>query len=479
SNPIGLSLNLIVGILQKLHLQVYIRPITLPQDKQRIESLKSDSLVQSMLKLNGGNLSSIFAHGFCIYATKNVQPRMILQTVCGEILVTSRPRIEEPDSFMHTVPNMTIVEYKPSGQHFQISTENNVAKIFIRQRSRYLNFEVAIKQMIALFKSGYSIVAEQDDWISIWMEQYRALGFIDFVGAHGVQVSTNSLSQRFGEFNPEIRIFPNYLSQLPPPRNYDEEDRQNTDHSVTIFYGALNRWKDCQEIIPAINALCKKYPNVKIFVIADQKFFGALTTKNKLYFKHEKTGMAYVPYEYYLQTMRKSDIILMPLAENEFNVGKSDIKFLEASAQGVATIASPTVYSDTIEDGKTGFIYHSPEEFRSKLEILITNSKKRREMARAAYDYVKENRMLADHYMERVNWYWDLYRRREELSKGIGHRLEERIPKKYFEPLFREFPQWFSKNFDEIADVNFSEDQIKDAQKSSSSSLMEYLTGGE
>ena len=100
-------------------------------------------------------------------------------------------------------------------------------------------------------------------------------------------------------------------------------------------------------------------------------------------------------------------------------------------------------------------------------------------MARAAYDYVKENRMLADHYMERVNWYWDLYRRREELSKGIGHRLEERIPKKYFEPLFREFPQWFSKNFDEIADVNFSEDQIKDAQKSSSSSLMEYLTGGE
>ena len=104
SNPIGSSLNVIAGILQKLHLQVYIRPIILPQDQERIENLKSDSLVQSMLKINGNNPSMIFARGFCIYATKNVQPRMIIQTVCGEVLVTSRPRIEEPDAFMKTIP---------------------------------------------------------------------------------------------------------------------------------------------------------------------------------------------------------------------------------------------------------------------------------------------------------------------------------------------------------------------------------------
>ena len=478
SQPIGLSLNLIAGILQKLHLQVYIRPITLPQDQARIEQLKSDSLVQSMLKINGGNLSTIFARGFCIYAAKNVQPRMILQTVCGEVLVTSRPRIEEPDQFMQTVPNVTILEYKPDGKPLTVNSEK-AAKFFIRQRCRYTSFDTAMKQMTSLFRAGYLIVAEQDDWISIWMDQYKALGFLDFIGAHGIQTSTPTLKTRFSELNPEVKIFENHLKQLPLPRDYDEEDRNNPDNSVTIFYGALNRWKDCQEIIPVLNELCEKYPNVKIHVIADTKFFGALTTKNKLYFKHEKTGVLYIPYEFYLQTMRKSDIILMPLSNNEFNVGKSDIKFLEASAQGVATIASPTVYSDTIEDGKTGFIYHSPEEFRSKLEILITNSKKRREMARAAYDYVKENRMLADHYMERVNWYWDLQRRREELSKSIGHRIEEKIPKKYFEPMFRGVPQFFSKNFDEIADVDFSEDQIKDAQKSSSSSLMEYLTGGE
>lgn len=478
SKPMNLGLHPMAELLQRLQLNFYIRPIILPQDQARIENLKSDPLIQSILKVNGNNPMMIFARGFCIYATKKVQPRMIIQSVCGEVLVTSRPRIEEPDRFFLTVPNVTVIEYKPNEQPLKIYPEN-VAKFFIRQRCRYTSFDSAMKQMISMFKAGYSIISEQDDWISIWMDQYKALGFLDFIGAHGLQVSTKILKQRFSEFNSEVKIFPNHLLQLPPMRDYDEEDRNNPDNSVTIFYGALNRWKDCQEIIPVLNELCEKYSNVKIHVIADQKFFASLTTKNKLYFKHEKTGAAYIPYEFYLKTMRKSDIILMPLSNNDFNVGKSDIKFLEASAQGVATIASPTVYSDTIEDGKTGFIYHSPEEFRSKLEILITNSKQRREMARAAYDYVKENRMLADHYMERVNWYWDLYRRREELSKGIGHRLEERIPKKYFELLFREFPQFFSKNFDEIADVNFSEDQIKDAQKSSSSSLMEYLTGGE
>ena len=479
SNPVGSSLNVIVEILRRLHLYIYANPIILPQDQKRMNELQSDSFVQSILKINDGNLSNIFTRGFCIYATKIPHAKLVLQTTCGEVLVTSRPRVEEPDRFIRTVPNSIVIEYMPDSKMSMKIYRDNTAKFFIRQRSRYLEFEGALKQMLSIFRAGYSIVAEQDDWISIWMKQYKALSFIDFMGAHGIQTSTKFLAEKFSELNPEIRIFKNHLAELPPPRNYDEEDRQNTDHSVTIFYGALNRWKDCQEIIPAINALCKKYPNVKIFVIADQKFFGALTTKNKLYFKHEKTGMAYVPYEYYLQTMRKSDIILMPLAENEFNVGKSDIKFLEASAQGVATIASPTVYSDTIEDGKTGFIYHSPEEFRSKLEILITNSKKRREMARAAYDYVKENRMLADHYMERVNWYWDLYRRREELSRALIHRMEGKVPKKYFEPIFREFPQWFSRNFDEIEDLVISKNQASVAQKDSSQSLMEYLTGGE
>lgn len=479
SRPIGSSLNLVIGILQKLHLQVYVRPITLPQDQARIENLKSDMLVQSMLKLNGGNLSSIFAHGFCIYATKNVQPRMILQTVCGEIFVTSRPRIEEPDRFIRTVPNTLVIEYGFENSPPVKVINENCAKIFIRQRSRYVEFESTAHQILTWLRNGYLIISEQDDWISIWMKQYKAMGFVDFVGAHGIQTSTPTLKNRFLEFNPEVKIFENHLEKIPPFRNYDEEDRNNPDNSVTIFYGALNRWKDCQEIIPVLNELCQKYPNVKMYVLADQQFFGALTTRNKLYFKHEKTGALYIPYEHYLRTMRKSDIILMPLSNNEFNVGKSDIKFLEASAQGVAAIASPTVYSDTIEDRKTGFIYHSPEEFRSKLEILITNSKKRREMARAAYDYVKENRMLADHYMERVNWYWDLYRRREELSKSLVHRIEEKIPKKFLEPMFREFPQWFSKNFDEIKGINFTAEQQQLAKKSTRSSLIEYLTGGE
>lgn len=476
SNPIGASLNLIVSILQQLKLHCYIRQIKLPQDQARIEQLKSDSLVQAMAKINGGNLGTIFTRGFCIYATKNPQPQMIVQNLCGETLVTSRPRIEEPDRFMKTVPNMMIVEDQAINSTLRL-LKGNCPKIFIRQRCRYLSFESAISQMISFFKSGYLLVNEQDDWISLWMETYEKLAFLDFVGTHGIQVSTPNLKDRFGKFNPEVQIFPNNLEKIPAPRNYDEEDRQNPDRTVTIFYGALNRWKDCQEIIPILNELCEKYSNVKIRVVADQKFFGALTTKNKIYLKHQKTGAAYIPYEVYLKAMRQADIILMPLGKTEFNVGKSDIKFLEASAQGVATIASPTVYAQTIVDGKTGFIYHSPEEFRSKLEILITNPKKRREMARAAYNYVKENRMLADHYMERVSWYWDLWKRRETLSKSLGNRLEERVPQKFLEPMIRELPHLFSQKSsatEKIEEIDFSTNQ-----KQNSNSMLEFLTGGD
>ncbi|MBR6342742.1 MAG: glycosyltransferase family 1 protein, partial [Selenomonadaceae bacterium] len=113
-----------------------------------------------------------------------------------------------------------------------------------------------------------------------------------------------------------------------------------------------------------------------------------------------------------------------PLQDTVFNRGKSDLKFVESAAAGTVAIASPTVYEKTVEDGKTGFIYRDARQFRDILLRLIEGRPLRRKVMEAAYDYVKHNRLLCQHYEERMDWYKELLAKRDELDKSLWKRVE-------------------------------------------------------
>lgn len=55
-------------------------------------------------------------------------------------------------------------------------------------------------------------------------------------------------------------------------------------------------------------------------------------------------------------------------------------------------------YEYTVVDGVIGCIYHNGHEFRAKLTHLIEDAAYRHAMAAAAYAYVQEHRLLAQHY---------------------------------------------------------------------------------
>ena len=99
------------------------------------------------------------------------------------------------------------------------------------------------------------------------------------------------------------------------------------------------------------------------------------------------------------------------------------MKFIESAGHGAVVLASPTVYERTVVDGCTGCIYRDPEDFEQKLEGLIAHPQARRTIARAAYQYVKEHRLLSQHYMERVNAYRWLAAHKAELDQELEARL--------------------------------------------------------
>jgi glycosyltransferase involved in cell wall biosynthesis len=115
----------------------------------------------------------------------------------------------------------------------------------------------------------------------------------------------------------------------------------------------------------------------------------------------------------------------MPLGDSVFNRAKSDLKFIEAGAARVAALASPVVYGDVIEDGKTGLIFRNPAELRSSLLRLLAYPEATRRMADAARNYVSSRRMLAYQVDARINWYRSLWERRAELNEALKARAPE------------------------------------------------------
>lgn len=89
------------------------------------------------------------------------------------------------------------------------------------------------------------------------------------------------------------------------------------------------------------------------------------------------------------------DINLAPIEESIFNEAKSENKWVEAALVRVPTIASKVgAFDRMIENGKTGVLCTSNEEWYTQLEKLVLNSEWRSQLGRNAYRYCSKNVLL-------------------------------------------------------------------------------------
>ncbi len=354
--------------------------------------------------------------GYVIRAVKGPDPvPMMIQNLMGETQVTARSRVFLPERFCSTIPGV-FSETKTDPADLNLLTEDRFPKrVLLMQRVAFGDRTLALNALQNITETGYLMVAEMDDNPNRWERQYKRTNFLEFRGVHAIQVSTPALKELLLPYNPEIRVFPNQLEKLPPIRTNFHRNAP-----VTIFFGALNREHEWDDIMPILNREAKRHQEkLRFFVICDKAFYQALETPYKQY------GGDFIPYAEYEKYLQNSDIALLPLKDTSFNRAKSDLKFIESAANGVVVLASPTVYESVVQDGRNGFLYHNPREFGERLELLIRDSACRQEVAMAAYEYVKYNRLLSQHYEERIDWYNELIVRLPELNKALWKRLEE------------------------------------------------------
>lgn len=294
--------------------------------------------------------------------------------------------------------------------------DNNSAKIMIWQRQllTYSNSLGMIKQAL---KAGYLLISEFDDDPTHW-PTIQANKNLNFTAMHAVQVSTKPLAEQIGEFNPEIKVFKNCIERIPEIKNTKWEN-VGSDKPFKIFFGALNRKSDWEKWIGPINSFLESHKDsVEFEIIHDSEFYAALNTDRKRF-------TPTCNYGHYMDLLNGSHIALLPLNPTAFNYKKSDLKFVEAASNEVATIASSTVYSETIEANKTGEICEDCKELEGILNRWIKYPDIPRELARHARAWCIKERLQKNQSRARLDWYQDLWRKKDELTTELLKRVPE------------------------------------------------------
>ncbi|WP_448563766.1 glycosyltransferase family protein [Trichothermofontia sp.] len=354
------------------------------------------------------------ASHFLIRATQKLlaSPKLLIHTYVAVPGCCGPVRVYDPDQFSATIPCTRIYQVeKERGDSIRLNVARpDEAKVFIWQRTLSCYPDDLVSQK-TLLNRGYLIVSEWDDDPRLW-QQEKEHDFFRIRSSHCVQVATEAIANFIAQFNPHVKVFANQLTRLPSRRT-DLDTSQ-----PILFFGGVRYPEDWQPIVPALNRIFERFPQVQIKVIHAQAFFDALKTPNKIFYP-------LCPPEQYHDILHTCHIGILPLADTEFNRMKSDLKFLEHAGQQVVSLASPVVYANSLVDGKTGLLYHSPAEFEEKLAQLIEQPSWRQTIADNAYQWVQQHRLLSQHYRERRNWYLQMLANRDRLTEDLKQRVPE------------------------------------------------------
>jgi glycosyltransferase involved in cell wall biosynthesis len=406
--PAGLSPRQIQLELERLGLTIH--DITAAPDEPEAASRFAEAIAPSLRALGADPAEYAVrsaSKSVIVRAGKTPRQRLSVSgTMLSPVGGVSDVRVVLPLRALATEPAIvTRIATAPEDSN----PHDGVARIFVLHRPAMIG-AAGLDALNSMAKSGHVIVTEFDDLPDIF-EMMRHGGALGFYGAHAIQTSTVKLAERLREYCPEIAVFPNAVTSLPDVVNFRDPNR------LTFFFGALNRERDWRDLMPVLNEIAGiAGDRLRFEVVHDSQFFQALETPHKRF-------TPTCDYETYQALLVQSEISFMPLLDTPFSRAKSDLKFVEAASCRTVALASHVVYGNSIDDGRTGFLFRDPVELRSRLLRLIALPTIARGIAGAARQYVIDERMLAYQVAPRAAWYRSLWARREELEEARRERI--------------------------------------------------------
>ena len=198
----------------------------------------------------------------------------------------------------------------------------------------------------------------------------------------------------------QILVAPNQIDLTHYSHRFPAKD---TGEIVLLHYGSTSHFNDLllPQFVEGIDKILKEYPNVRF------KTVGAFVSELRYKWgqRYENSFGDVDIYKWrdtkFPEYLSEADIMVTPLIDNLYNRCKSDIHFIEIGSAGKPGVYSDTrPYSDTIENGKTGFLAQSAEDWYTSIKSLIDSKELRQTMGDNAYNVVKAERQAQDHVKE-------------------------------------------------------------------------------
>lgn len=265
---------------------------------------------------------------------------------------------------------------------------------------RFLPLPWAMETIDRVFALRKPVVYETDDLLTDLPEwnPHRELGRAAAPGIESVArraslvtVSTPALARSFARWNPRIEVVPN----LVDPALF-EAPASVPDHRVTIGCASTPTHEgDIQMIEGAILRAHERFGDrIRIVMMG-------CTTQRLRDVDGIETLDPVPDYASYATRLAGLglDLALVPLVDHPFNQAKSDIKWLEYSACGIAAIFSDVEpYRASIEHGHTGWLVGKGEdEWLEAIDRLVRDPWLREDLARRARTHVVNQRSVRTH----------------------------------------------------------------------------------
>jgi tetratricopeptide (TPR) repeat protein len=215
-----------------------------------------------------------------------------------------------------------------------------------------------------------------------------------------LQVTVPELKRLYGHLNKHCKVFPNQILHVPQERVLKESDE------VVIGWGGSHgHLEDLEEIAKPLSNWVMNQSNVVLHLMCSdpiRKLFDSLPPHKK---RHIPPGSI----EEYYNFLAKIHIGIAPLKNTAFNRSRSDVKFLEYAVSGVVPVlAHMEPYLNSVNNGKTGFLYKDSKELIDILGRLIENASLSQKVAASARQYVMKERYQLKYAEDRIDFHLEL-----------------------------------------------------------------------
>lgn len=149
--------------------------------------------------------------------------------------------------------------------------------------------------------------------------------------------------------------------------------------------GSATHNEDFKIIEDALIKILKRYKNVYLVILGELVLSDRFTNLNVM-------KVPTMPWRNLPFWLSQFDINLAPLESNIFCTSKSELKYFEAGAVKVPTVASavgPFIYA--IQDRVNGVLCHTSKQWFDSLSTLINDKKLRKSIAQNAYNHSLSN----------------------------------------------------------------------------------------